>query len=51
MNINTDTGESWQFIGDKRVPRYRSEAERRKAEKGQEKLQKPSRRYTIRLSR
>lgn len=49
VNINTDTGESWQYIGDKRVSRYGSKAMRQKAEKGHENLQNLSRSYTIKL--
>ena len=46
--FDPDTGESWQHIGDEKVPRYRSLAERQTAEKGH-KLRKLSRRFTIRL--
>lgn len=48
IDSNLNTGESWQFIGDKRVPVYNSAAERRSEER-QLRVHKPSRRFTIEL--
>ena len=46
--FHLDTRESWQNIGDQRVPIYHSVAQRREGER-RDKLRKPSRRFTIRL--